>query len=131
MDIELRKQQSETRQTRIIFPVDLNDHDTLFGGNILKWMDEVAYITAIRFCRQDMVTVSVDKISFNQPLPVGTIAEIVGRVTDVGNVRIKVNVSVFSEQSDTDEKQKVIEGQFYFAAINKEHKLARLAIPAK
>ncbi len=131
MDIESRKQQSETRQTRIIFPADLNDHATLFGGNVMKWMDEVAYITAIRFCRQDMVTVSADKICFNQPLPVGTIAEIVGKVTEVGNVRIKVNISVYIEQSDSYVKQKVIEGEFCFAAINKEHKLIRLSIPVK
>lgn len=131
MSIESRKLQSETRQTRIIFPGDLNDHDTLFGGNVLKWMDEVAYITAVRFCRQDMVTVSADRINFIQPVSAGTIAEFIGKVVEAGNVRIKVRVTVYAEQSDSDEKQKVIEGQFCFAAIDKDHKLIRLSIPGK
>ncbi len=43
---------SETRQFKVIFPSTLNDHDTLFGGTAMQWMDEVAYITATRFTRK-------------------------------------------------------------------------------
>ncbi len=129
MDFDARKLLSETRQTRIVFPCDLNDHSTLFGGNVLKWMDEAAYITAIRFCRQDMVTVSANNISFNLPIPAGSILEIIARVTEVGTVKLKVSVSVSVEQSHSDEKKKAIEGSFSFVAIDKDHKLLRLVIP--
>jgi acyl-CoA hydrolase len=44
-----------TRQFRVISPYSLNDHDSLLGGNALKWMSEVAYITATRFTRIKMV----------------------------------------------------------------------------
>lgn len=33
-----------TTQTRVIFPCTLNDNNSLFGGKIMQWMDEVAYI---------------------------------------------------------------------------------------
>ena len=57
-----RIQSAETKQTRVIFPSTLNTQDSLFGGNIMKWMDEVAYITAVRYEREKMVTVSVEGI---------------------------------------------------------------------
>jgi len=129
MDLEKRKKESETHQTRIIFPNALNDHGTLFGGDVLKWMDEVAYITAIRFCRQEMVTVSADRINFLQPLPEGNIVELVGRVTQVGNASITVSVSIYSESFKDDTMLKVVEGNFRFAAIDDQHRLIRIAPP--
>jgi acyl-CoA hydrolase len=48
-------------------------------------MDEVAFITASRFSRQKMVTVSSDKVDFKKPIPSGTFAELVGKVTMVGS----------------------------------------------
>ena len=74
---------SETRQFKVIFPSMLNDHGTLFGGIAMQWMDEVAYIAAIRFTRSKMVTVSVEKINFLLPMKSGKIAEIIGKVTKV------------------------------------------------
>lgn len=53
---------SETKQDRIVFPNALNDHNTLFGGVAMQWMDEVAYITAIRFTKNKMDPVAADKI---------------------------------------------------------------------
>lgn len=129
MDLEIRKKESETRQTRIIFPRALNDHATLFGGDVLKWMDEVAYITAIRFCRQEMVTVSADRINFLQPLPEGQIIELVGSVSKVGNASITVTVVLYAESFRDDGKQKVVEGNFRFAAIDSSHQLIRISLP--
>ena len=45
--MEERIIQSETRQFKAIFPNTLNANETLFGGQAMKWMDEVAYITEI------------------------------------------------------------------------------------
>jgi acyl-CoA hydrolase len=79
-----RIEQSVTHTVKAIFPNTTNHYDTLFGGTALAWMDEVAFITATRFSRQRMVTVSSDRIDFNKPVPAGTIAELVGRVKSVG-----------------------------------------------
>lgn len=59
-----RIKQSETRQFKAIFPDSLNANGTLFGGQAMKWMDEVAYITATRFTRQRMFTVNTENIYF-------------------------------------------------------------------
>lgn len=47
-----RIKKSETKQFKIIFQSSLNDHETLFGGIAMQWMDEVAYITAIRYSKK-------------------------------------------------------------------------------
>ena len=52
MNPEEQIEKAETKQVKIVFKNLINDHNTLFGGIALKWMDEVAYITATRFCRK-------------------------------------------------------------------------------
>ena len=66
-------QNSITRVFKAVFPNTTNHYDTLFGGTAMQYMDEVAFITATRFSRQKMVTVSSAQIDFTKPLPHGTI----------------------------------------------------------
>lgn len=90
---------SETKQFKVIFPNVLNDHNTLFGGVAMQWMDEVAYITATRFTKMKMVTVSTRGIHFRNPLKSGTIAEITGKIIKVGKLKIDVKVEIIVFQS--------------------------------
>jgi len=90
MTIEEKITKSASRQFKAIFPNNVNHYDTLFGGTALSFMDEIAFITATRFSRQKMVTVSSDKIDFNKPIHTGTIIEIAGRIVKVGNTSIHI-----------------------------------------
>jgi acyl-CoA hydrolase len=117
-----RIMKSETRQFKVIFPNTLNDHDTLFGGIAMQWMDEVAYITAIRFSKKKMVTVSSEKVQFLLPMKSGTIAEIIGKVTKVKNVKIEIQVEIYIEEMYSENRQKAVDALFTFAAINDENK---------
>ena len=119
---------SETRQFKAIFPCTLNDHDTLFGGTAMQWMDEVAYLTAIRFAKQKMVTVSADNIQFLLPIKTGTIAEIIGKVLRVRSVKIEIKVEIYIEEMYTDKREKAVEAFFTFAAINEFNNPTRINI---
>jgi acyl-CoA hydrolase len=121
MSQEERIQQSATRIYKAVFPNTVNHYDTLFGGTALSLMDEVAFITATRFSRQRMVTVSSDKIDFTKPIPAGTIIELSGIVIQVGNTSLKVRVDIFIEQMYSEEREKAISGQFTLVAID-DHK---------
>ncbi|MBK6372053.1 MAG: acyl-CoA thioesterase [Saprospiraceae bacterium] len=121
MDLEQRKQNSETRIFKAVFPNTTNHYDTLFGGTAMQLMDEVAFIAATRFSRQRMVTVSSDRIDFKKPIPAGTIVELIGRVTYIGNTSVKVKVEIFIEQMYSEHREKAISGEFTFVAID-EHK---------
>lgn len=113
-----RIERSETRIFKAVFPSTTNHYDTLFGGTAMQLMDEVAFITATRFSRQRMVTVSSDKIDFKKPIPAGTIVELIGRVSNVGNTSMKVRVDIFIEQMYSDEREKAVSGEFTFVAID-------------
>ena len=126
MNIEELKESAETKQVKIVFKNLINDHNTLFGGIALKWMDEVAYITATRFCRKKVVTTSTGKINFKKPIPYGTIAELIGTVSNVGSVKLEINVQIFIEQKYTDSREKAVEGNFYFAAVDDNNQPVKL-----
>jgi acyl-CoA hydrolase len=128
MNIQERIESTETRQFKMIFHNTVNDHDTLFGGIAMQWMDEVAYITATRFTRMNMVTVGSDKIVFLKPVKYGTIAEIIGRVSNVGNAKIDIEVEIFIEEIEIETRCKAVEASFTFAAIDKDHNPVRIDI---
>ncbi|GGH72739.1 MAG: acyl-CoA thioesterase [Bacteroidetes bacterium] len=117
-----RINQSETRIFKAVFPNTTNHYDTLFGGTAMQLMDEVAFIAATRFSRQRMVTVSSDRIDFKKPIPAGTIAEFIGRVTYTGNTSLKVRVDIVIEQMYSDHREKAITGEFTFVAIDENKK---------
>ncbi len=119
MTIEEKVHRSETRIFKAVFPGTTNHYDTLFGGTAMYLMDEVAFITATRFSRQKMVTVSSDKIDFKKPIPAGTIIELVGNVSHVGNTSLKVRVDIYIEQMYSEHRKKAITGEFTFVAIDK------------
>ncbi len=118
MTIEDRLKHSETRIFKAVFPNTTNHYDTLFGGTAMHLMDEVAFITATRFSRKRMVTVSSDKIDFTHPIPAGTIIELIGKVVHVGNTSLKVLVEIFIEEMYSFERKKAITGTFTFVAID-------------
>jgi acyl-CoA hydrolase len=126
MEIEERVAKSETRQFKVIIPGVLNAHNTLFGGIAMQWMDEVAYITATRFTRQKVVTVSSDKINFKHAVPYGSIVEIFGKVIEIGLVKIEVKVEIYLENMFAEGREKVIEGKFTFAAIDDNNKPVKI-----
>lgn len=117
-----RIQSTETHQFRIVFHDTLNDNGNLFGGYAMKWMDEVAYITAIRFTRMKVVTFSVDKLKFMKAIKPGEMVEVIGKVVKTGNVKIEILVEIFVEQPNSDLREKAVEATFTFAAIDGDDK---------
>src|ERR1700749_5044145 len=112
MTTEQKKTASETRIFKAVFPSDTNHHDTLFGGTAMQLMDEVAFITATRFARKRMVTVSSDKIDFKKPIPAGTIIELVGSVKNVGTKSIRISVDIYVEEMYSEFREKAVWGDF-------------------
>ena len=126
MTLEERIKASETRIFKAVFPNTTNHYDTLFGGTAMQLMDEVAFIAATRFSRQRMVTVSSDRIDFKKPIPAGTIIELVGKVSYIGNTSIKVRVDIYIEEMYEDKREKAIGGDFTFVAIDENKKPVKI-----
>lgn len=117
-EIEQLIEQSQTSIYKAVFPNTTNHYDTLFGGTAMQLMDEVAFITATRFTRKKCVTVSTDRIDFKKPIPAGTIIELKGRVSKIGNTSLVIKVDVFTELMYSPHREKAIEGLFTFVTLN-------------
>jgi acyl-CoA hydrolase len=126
MAYEDRIAKSETHIFKAVFPNSTNHYDTLFGGTAMHAMDEVAFITATRFSRQKMVTVSSDRIDFKKPIPAGTIIELIGKVAYVGNTSLKIKVEIYIEQMYSEHREKAITGEFTFVAIDENKKPVKI-----
>ncbi len=120
--LEERKENSETRIYKAVFPNTTNHYDTLFGGTALHMMDEASFICATRFSRKKVVTVSTDKIDFTTPIPQGTIVELVARVDKVGRSSCVVKVDIFMEDMYSDKRDKAVTGYFTFVAVGDDKK---------
>lgn len=126
MNLEEKIKASETRIFKAVFPNTTNHYDTLFGGTAMLLMDEVAFITATRFTRKRCVTVSSDRIDFKKPIPAGTIIELVGKVSKIGNTSLDVKVDIYIEQMYEAGSEKAISGNFTFVALDENKKPVRI-----
>lgn len=122
MTTDERIENAVTRVFKTVFPNTTNHYDTLFGGTAMALMDEVAFMTATRFSRKRLVTVSSDKINFTVPIPAGTIIELVGRVIHIGRTSMKVSVEIYVEQMYAEVRYRAIHGEFTFVAVDEDKK---------
>lgn len=126
MTSEERIAKSTTTIFKAVFPNTTNHYDTLFGGTAMHLMDEVAFITATRYSRQRMVTVSSDRIDFKKPIPAGTIIELTGRILSVGRTSLKVTVEIFIEEMYSENRERAVSGVFTFVAIDDQKKPVKI-----
>ncbi len=122
MTLAERMEASKTSIFKAVFPNTTNHYDTLFGGTALKFMDEVAFISATRFTRKRVVTISSDKVNFSKAIPSGTIIELVARVSKIGTTSLEVQVDIYLEEMYADQREKAISGVFTFVAIDDNRK---------
>ena len=124
--MEEKIRNSETKQFKMVIPNTLNSHETFFGGIAMQWMDEVAFITATRFLREKVVTVSVEKVKFLLPIKMGSILEISGKVLNISAVRLEVAVEIYVEQMFEEKREKAVSANFFFVAVNENSKPKRI-----
>ena len=127
MSEQARMEAAETRITKLVFPHDANPLGTLYGGNALHWMDEVAFLTATRYSRRQIVTVSMDRVDFQVPIPTGSIVEIIGRVVRVGNTSLTVEVTILCEDPYSGTQQTAITGRLVMVAVDEHMKPVKIS----
>jgi acyl-CoA hydrolase len=110
--------------SKVIFPKYVNHHNTLFGGQALQWMDELAFIAVREKYDGDFVTVKVTSVNFLKPIFQNEIVEFEAIIVREGNVKIEVSVigSILKSKS----REKAIEGTFILARVNESMQPIRL-----
>ncbi len=92
--------ESFTEQQYLICPAHINHYGRLFGGQLLKWIDELAGIVAIRHCGATVTTAAIDNLQFQAPAYTGDMIVLQGMVTYVGRTSMEVRVDTFREALD-------------------------------
>lgn len=95
---------SMTEQQYLICPAHINHYGRLFGGQLLKWIDELAGIVAIRHCGSTVTTAAIDNLQFQAPAYTGDMIVLRGMVTGVGRTSIEVRVDTYREALDGSRK---------------------------
>lgn len=100
MRITKRVDDSLTEQQYLICPAHINHYGRLFGGQLLKWIDELAGIVAIRHCGGTVTTAAIDNLQFRAPAYTGDMIVLRGWVTCVGRTSMEVRVDTYREALD-------------------------------
>ena len=102
----------------MVQPNHANMLDVAHGGNVMKWMDEIGAMSAMRFAGETCVTARVNRMNFERPVPVGETAFITAYVYSAGTSSVKVRIRAYREDLRTHEREKTTESYFVFVAID-------------
>jgi acyl-CoA thioesterase YciA len=107
----------------LMMPRDTNGHGTIFGGVILSYIDQAGAIEARRQGLQFMVTVSMDKVVFHEPVFVGDLVSFWTETLRIGNTSITTKVVVEAIRAgDPSQRVTVTEAQVVYVNLGKDRK---------
>jgi acyl-CoA hydrolase len=87
--------------TVLMTPDTANFAGNVHGGTILKLLDQAAYACASRYAGRYVVTLSVDQVTFRQPIHVGELVSFLACVNYTGTSSMEVGVKVIAEHIRT------------------------------
>ncbi len=108
---------SVTDMTEYVLPQHANSFGTVFGGQIMAWVDLCAAICAQRYSGRPCVTAFVDDLLFKQPVRVGQVVRLRARITATFRTSMEIEVSVFGEDTLTGRSWPTVECRVTFVAM--------------
>ncbi|MBA1261393.1 acyl-CoA thioesterase [Stutzerimonas sp. NM35] len=88
---------AELTMTVLMTPDKANFSGNVHGGTLLKYLDEVAYACASRYAGEYVVTLSVDQVTFRQPIHVGELVTFLASVNYTGTSSMEIGIKVVTE----------------------------------
>lgn len=113
---------SKTVLTNLVLPPDTNFHGTMFGGNVMAYIDKVGSIAAMRHARKGVVTASNDSLDFISPISTGEAICLEGYVTYTNRSSMEVFVKVEAENLLTGERRVTATSYLTFVALDEDGK---------
>lgn len=81
----------------LMTPEYANFTGNVHGGDLLKLLDQVAYACASRYSGSYVVTLSVDQVTFREPIHVGELVTFLASVNYVGRTSMEIGIRVVAE----------------------------------
>lgn len=114
--------ESRTELTDIVLPAQTNYLGTIFGGEVMSYVDRVAAICAHRHARHEVVTASFDSLDFLAPIKIGHAIIIHGVVTWTGRSSMEIQVTIEGEDLKTGKRHVTGVSFLTFVAIDEDGK---------
>ena len=112
---------------QVMQPQDANPAGNVHGGNIMKLIDNAAYVVASRHARMNTVTASIDRLNFHSPVRVGDLLFLKASINMVSRTSMEVGVRVEAENFITGEVRHTASAYLTFVAIDDNGKPAAIA----
>lgn len=119
--------ESEMTTARLMMPTDANVLGNVFGGSIMKYMDEIAAIVAWRHAGKNVVTASIDRMNFYAPVYVGNLLILKATVNYVGTTSMEIGVRI--EALDPTTRRGTHTGSCYLTYVALDEKGKPTPIP--
>jgi acyl-CoA hydrolase len=113
---------SKVIMTELVLPQHTNALGSVFGGQVMAWIDICAAIAAQRHCRKPVVTASVDALQFVAPVRDGWVINLRASVNFASRTSMEIGVRVDAENPTTGEKFHTASAYLTFVALGDDHK---------
>ncbi|MDB5990781.1 MAG: cytosolic long-chain acyl-CoA thioester hydrolase family protein [Herbaspirillum sp.] len=113
--------------TVLMSPDMANFSGNVHGGAILKLLDQVAYACGSRYAAQYVVTLSVDQVTFRQPIHVGELVSFLASVNHTGTSSMEIGIKVIAEDIRTQTVRHVNSCFFTMVAVDDDRR--PIAVP--
>lgn len=111
----------------IVRPEHLNHHGYLFGGAMLGWVDEFAWMVAsLDFPGCTMVTMAMNEIVFKERIVCGSILRFCILPKVQGSTSITYDVRVLADEPGAVEEKSVFSTQITFVRVDDQGRKSRL-----
>jgi acyl-CoA thioesterase YciA len=108
--------------THPIKKADLGFHANLFGGKLLAWIDAAGAAMAMEVCDTPrMVTVKIDECLFKRPAREGQLLKIYGRVSNVGNTSITLQLEARAHNVYSGQQSVILSTNIKFVRIDENN----------
>ncbi|MCP3905669.1 MAG: acyl-CoA thioesterase [Planctomycetes bacterium] len=114
----------------VMMPRDTNVYGTIFGGVILSYIDQAAFIEARQHGRHRWVTASIDRVDFKAPVLVGDVVALYTSTERRGTTSVQVRIRVESERYATHETVPVTEAHLTMVSIGPDGRPIAFASPS-
>lgn len=106
--------------TLLMTPDKANFGGKVHGGQMLKTLDEVAFVCASRYSSRYVVTLSVDQVLFKEPIHIGELVTFLASVNHTGRTSMEVGIKVLSESVTERRARHVMTCYFTMVALDEE-----------
>jgi acyl-CoA hydrolase len=103
-----------------VLPQHANIGGTVFGGQIMAWVDLCAAICAQRHAARPCVTAFVDDLLFKRPVRVGQVVRLRAHVTATFRTSMEIDVAVLGEDTITGEQWPTVACRIVFVAMDEQ-----------